>query len=623
MLYKAGCKDYTDIINIHPYQYPTIPEHGMAEQIAGIRAVMRKYGDEAKEIWATEVGYPNHQGPGGVDVRLQADYIARTYITLLASGVTRVFWYDYQNGTDVTYNEHNFGIVFVDNSPKPCLLALKTTANQLTGARFVAKLDTPENVAAYEFARAGRKMLCLYALKDTASVSLKTSGDLRAVDLMGNPVALSSAGTLKLDTSPVFIETTGGVSISRYAPLTLKLQDSAYPLDRVPIVATITNDGATALQGTLRVHLDRDWTRDRNRMKLTVPPGGTVSMAVDASAKPTARLTDHVLSAQFSGTDGLGNHVNCAVLGGISLRPPWKAVLHPDWTSPAGGMAADLTDLSTFPLKAHVWWAAPLCPDGKASEGDAIFEPGKTRTVLAPDWYAQMARGVVPAPCQLRIETIEGTVTRVPFRLTLQKASKATPEALTQPPPWDDAIELDSNQFVRKYTDWRGPADLSAGLRFLWDETNLYVQVAVTDDKFYQPFSGGDTWQGDSVQFAVQPNFDRRPDAKYVEYNVALVDGKPEVFTAHDDFPTNEVTSRRNVVRYAHAEITRSGTLTIYRITIPWQTLGVSPQPGKPMAVSLLVNDNDGDGRRGWIEWGAGIGYSKDPSLYYDVTLAE
>jgi hypothetical protein len=32
--------------------------------------------------------------------------------------------------------------------------------------------------------------------------------------------------------------------------------------------------------------------------------------------------------------------------------------------------------------------------------------------------------------------------------------------------------------------------------------------------------------------------------------------------------------------------------------------------------VSFLVNDNDGEGRKGWIEWGGGIGEEKAPSKF-------
>jgi hypothetical protein len=29
-----------------------------------------------------------------------------------------------------------------------------------------------------------------------------------------------------------------------------------------------------------------------------------------------------------------------------------------------------------------------------------------------------------------------------------------------------------------------------------------------------------------------------------------------------------------------------------------------------------LINDNDGEGRKGWVEWGGGIGQRKDPKRF-------
>jgi PGF-CTERM protein len=44
--------------------------------------------------------------------------------------------------------------------------------------------------------------------------------------------------------------------------------------------------------------------------------------------------------------------------------------------------------------------------------------------------------------------------------------------------------------------------------------------------------------------------------------------------------------------------------------------------PGEqPISLSVLVNDNDGGERLGWIEWGEGIGMGKDPSKYQAMTF--
>jgi hypothetical protein len=62
----------------------------------------------------------------------------------------------------------------------------------------------------------------------------------------------------------------------------------------------------------------------------------------------------------------------------------------------------------------------------------------------------------------------------------------------------------------------------------------------------------------------------------------------------------------------------------VYEALVPWQLLpGISPVAGTQFRFSLLVNDNDGKGRRGWLHAFDGIGWSKDPAQYGVMTLGE
>ena len=79
---------------------------------------------------------------------------------------------------------------------------------------------------------------------------------------------------------------------------------------------------------------------------------------------------------------------------------------------------------------------------------------------------------------------------------------------------------------------------------------------------------------------------------------------------------------KTEVVQHGQIHIDRSGSQTLYKIHLDWSELyPYVPQPGVPIYMSVLVNTNDGAGRVGWLEWGSGIGKSKDPSLYGKVTL--
>ena len=62
-VYKAGGKDYFDIMNFHPYRAKS-PEAGqLYEDIRKLVALMEKYGDGNKPMWITEIGYATHKVP--------------------------------------------------------------------------------------------------------------------------------------------------------------------------------------------------------------------------------------------------------------------------------------------------------------------------------------------------------------------------------------------------------------------------------------------------------------------------------------------------------------------------------------------------------------------------------
>ncbi|MNF19435.1 hypothetical protein D3C80_2242310 [compost metagenome] len=59
-------------------------------------------------------------------------------------------------------------------------------------------------------------------------------------------------------------------------------------------------------------------------------------------------------------------------------------------------------------------------------------------------------------------------------------------------------------------------------------------------------------------------------------------------------------------------------------MAIPWSALlpaGTTAAPGSDFGFSLLINDDDGSGRRGWMEYMGGIGSSKDPDAFGDLLL--
>jgi hypothetical protein len=152
---------------------------------------------------------------------------------------------------------------------------------------------------------------------------------------------------------------------------------------------------------------------------------------------------------------------------------------------------------------------------------------------------------------------------------------------------------------------WKGVADLSARIWMGWDANNCYLAVQATDDTHVQSQTEGNLWRSDSVQFAMNIN-----NTRY-EFACGLSDdGKVKV---------SEYSPKSGVPTGMRAAVKRVGTLTNYELAIPWSVLNISDPNRQPVTFALLVNDDDGHGRNGWIEWMEGIGWQKQPELYSPV----
>lgn len=162
--------------------------------------------------------------------------------------------------------------------------------------------------------------------------------------------------------------------------------------------------------------------------------------------------------------------------------------------------------------------------------------------------------------------------------------------------------------------DRKGDDDLSATLRAGADKTSLYLGIAVRDDTHWAP-PEAIAWTNDSLQLAFDPLHERTPGGygpHDSEYSLMLGgDGKPHVQCWQSPQGLGD---RSRAIALA---VRRSGAETVYEVAIPWSALGVRIGPGGPvLGLNVLINDNDGSGRRGYVELTAGIGRVKDPAAY-------
>jgi hypothetical protein len=177
---------------------------------------------------------------------------------------------------------------------------------------------------------------------------------------------------------------------------------------------------------------------------------------------------------------------------------------------------------------------------------------------------------------------------------------------------WEDAewIELGEDHLSKNFNPelpHEGPADLSARFAVSWTPDALALAVVVTDNKLKTVESPALAWQGDSLQVYFDPRNDAEPGKANaqddIEYLVSLVGGQSVVWLVKGSEgnyrgAANRVDGFRDVD--AQCKVVRKDTSTVYELVLPRKTClpRLVLAKGSVFGFSLLINDNDGSGRK-------------------------
>ena len=158
---------------------------------------------------------------------------------------------------------------------------------------------------------------------------------------------------------------------------------------------------------------------------------------------------------------------------------------------------------------------------------------------------------------------------------------------------------------------YAGADDCSAEVAFGYTSDDLVIWVAETDDVFV-PVKMPNPWGYDGPQIAIDPRHERSPSATSLEINGGLSAEGPIAHVKDQPHFTADLAAERDEANHK----------TYYRFKIPTAQLQIAAQPGTAVGLSMILNDNDGDGREGWLGYGRGIGAEKNPALYREILLA-
>lgn len=157
---------------------------------------------------------------------------------------------------------------------------------------------------------------------------------------------------------------------------------------------------------------------------------------------------------------------------------------------------------------------------------------------------------------------------------------------------------------------WRGPADLSAQVWAWFADNALHLRIAVRDDHQISAGTADPTlaWRGDGVQIGL-----RHPGSTtWYEIGAALAADGTVMRSLWSAPPDAKITSDV----FTATATPRADGVT-YEVVLPATPFALDATSlTRGVQLNLVINDNDGAGRKAFMRLAPGLGERKDPSLW-------
>lgn len=609
---QGGGSDILSAVSIHPYRHPQAPE-GMENQMSSMVKTIKDTSGKDIPLWLTEYGWPTNTLVNGITDSMQADYLVRSSVLSLAGGVARLYWYDARDdGTDPNNQEHNFGLFEVRRAtavnaaePKVSAVAQAVMAAELAGKTLTSRDSLDSSTYSYVFGSGSDATRVMWAPSGGKTVTLTTNQPLTLTDEYGVQTTLTpyaGAVNVALTEHPVYV--TGApttVALNTTPGVTLQTSSTVAQGESIKVRAVVDRKGANcqSVPSTVTFNIE-------GRQKDVQVDGCTTGEAV-FDVPTTASQTASWVTGKASTNDGEFASLATSTISitqAVTANVDLQLVRHGDgYAEQAVITVANKSRVTPITLSNITWKVGDQ--SGTIDETSTV-EAGKSvqhmitlsSLQLWKQGYLDLSVGVQ----DMDPVTLHRSVGIGP----IEPNSNATVAP----------IDLATDVMWQKYTaDWGGTSDLSGTVKITETSNGIHFHAEVQDDVFHQTNPAGNMYNGDSIQMSFSPA-PPGVSQERTEIGLALTPSGPAAYTfaatglaVTGSTPTDSLS------------ITQSGTVTTYDAVIPWQSFGLTTAPTGTFAFSFLVNDDDGAGRKGFLEWSSGIGKSKDTSAHFPVQL--
>ena len=626
-----GIADYADAITVHPYSHDALPEVSRLEETQKYKDIYTKYADGREPtVNYSELGYYSFSSKAPTTLR-QATVNVREYIAYNAKGLTGAFaFYDFaRDGSNDAHAESNFGHVEtsipdaakVNYAARENFIADANMNKVLMNAKIHKIISEDNGTFAYIFKRPADNGLAMPVWTnngETKVFSFKSSApSLKLIDIFGNEETIygkDGVYSLMINDLVQYIE--GDIADVEICENPVGFAENSFSVSEGSLLSVVPKN--VKISGlTCEIETPKNFE--------VINKTG----ALDENAKFKFRLPSEngiVTSAKLHVYDGEKQ----AFVYEFPIETK-EAIEASVTASPSAG-SVTRWDLSINIKNNSI--GSPISGKIKITEPKEIAgSVGEVKFDTIPENSLGSVRFTTGRIPQLAVYPIKYTVyldsgarydfsQKVDFTVARYAKTKPKIDAVLENGEWDTATYLYSNSLEQVYLSagyvWNGVNDLSAKTIISYDEDNLYLYLDVTDDIHSASDKDSTIWKNDSVQFGItfaQREHDVFVGGTFTEISFSDTPDGAIVWRHASEgnaFPTGKVES-------AEVAFRREGTHSYYEVSVPWKEItanSIDFDTLSKIGFSMLVNDNDGQGRKGWIEYGSGIGKSKDTSLF-------
>ncbi len=445
--------------------------------------------------------------------------------------------------------------------PKPAYPALAAASDELTGytpAASVNPINMGSAIRAFAFQNGSSSLVAVWSTTGNGTLTVHR-GDVQAFDWMGNSIFPQGPSlTVPLNESPVYL-----VAHTSPANLAAMVQNGTVS-GIAPVAITIQNlpNSPSTLPNLTLTVTDQINTPQSGTLTVNLPSGWEASSSTTTAATYTPSVSFGPLAASATTTESFN-------LDQFQANPTNQYVI-----SATASLASN--------SESHGPGQRPAPPSGSASVTPTVT------TSLPVSTY----------------ETVYGTP---PLTGTFQN--------------WGNAVPLQVNQSNQNVgiPNW-SPSVESATAYTMWNAKYFYFAAKVTDSVFYEPYTGFDQWEGDSIQIFWDPQNTKTTSydaaAGDANFGIAKTPAGSQAYEFDGSAPGLHSDVKMTIVPGP------SGGDMWYEAAIPMVDLpGLTATNGHPYGFDFLVNDNNGTGRLGWIWLTPGVGNGFTPSDFPTFTL--